>query len=37
MPRIPMTRKVRITLWALLVYVVVMLTLLVVKFLGIAR
>jgi hypothetical protein len=37
MPRIQMTRKVRITLSALLVYVVVMLALLVVKFLGVLR
>lgn len=37
MPRIQMTRKVRVILSALLVYVLVMLALLVVKFLGIAR
>ena len=37
MPRIQMTRRVRFILSALLVYVVVMLALLVVKFLGVAR
>ena len=37
MPRIQMTRRVRFILSALLVYVVVMLALLVVKFLGVTR
>ena len=37
MPRIQMTRKVRLTLWALLVYVVAMLALLLVKFIAIPK